>query len=91
MGKNIGQIYKHSLYQISTFSLKAPISSSSESQTSSAIKLTTTSVPSARDKHLNNSVFYSQNTIQNDATIINNDCIKSCETPKKLNHNISTI
>ena len=30
---------------------KAPVSSSSESQKSSAIKLTTTSIPSAREKH----------------------------------------
>ena len=41
------------------------------------------SVPSARDKH-KKSILYSQNTIQNDATITNNDCIQSCETPKHI-------
>ena len=71
-------------------SLKAPVSSSSETQTSSAIELTTTSVPSARDKHQNNSVFKSKQNIQNDATTTNNDDIQSCETPK-TNYNISTI
>ena len=56
MGKDIGLIYKHSQYQLSTLSLKAPVSSSSEPQTYSAIELTTTSVPSAIDKLQNNSV-----------------------------------
>ena len=91
MGKDIGRIYKHSQYQLSTSSLKAPVSSSSEPQTSSAIELTTTSVPSATDKHQNNYVLYSQNTIQNDATITNNDDIQSCETAKKQNYSIPTI
>ena len=72
MGKDIGRIYKHSQYQLSTSSLKAHVSSSSEPQTYSAIELTTTSIPSATDKHQNNSVLYSKNTIQNDATITNN-------------------
>ena len=63
-------------------SLNAPVSSSSEFKTSSDIKLTTTDVPFARDKHQNNSVFNSQNTIQNDETITNNDDIQSCETQK---------
>ena len=35
------------------------------------------------DKNQNNCVLYSQNTIQNDATITNNDNIQSCETAKK--------
>ena len=43
------------------------------------------------DKHQNNPIFYSQNTIQNDATIPNNDDIPSCETPKKQNYGIPTI
>ena len=47
-----GTIYQ---YQLSTLSLKAPVSSSSEPQTSSDIKLTTTYVPFAIDKHQNNS------------------------------------
>ena len=63
MGKGTGRIYKHNQYQLSTFSLKAPGSSYSEPQTSSAIELTTTSVPSATYKHQNNYVLYSQNTI----------------------------
>ena len=82
MGKYFGRIYKHSQSQLSTLSLNLPVSSSSESQASSAIKIKTTSAPSARDKHQNNYVLYSQNTIQNDATITNNDYIKSCETQK---------
>ena len=75
MGKYIGRVYKHSESRLSTSSPKTPVSSSSESQTSSAIELRTTSVPSATDKHQNNSILYSQNTIQNDATIANNDDI----------------
>ena len=43
------------------------------------------SVPSMTDKHQNNYVLYSQNTIQNDATITNNDGIQSFETEKKQN------
>ena len=82
MGKDIVRIYKYNQLQLSTSSLKATVSSYSEPQKFYAIKLTTTSVISARDKHKNNSVSYSQNTIQNDATITNNDNIHSCETPK---------
>ena len=84
MVKDIRQIYKHSKSQLSTSSIKAPLSSSSEYQTSSAVKLTTISVPSARDKHQNNSVFNPQNTIQNYATITNNYDIQSCETTKRM-------
>ena len=80
MGKDIGKIYKHSQSQLSTLSIKAPVSSYSEPQTSSNIKLTTTSVPYIIDKHQNNSVLCSQNTTQNYATITNNDDIQSCET-----------
>ena len=69
MGKDIGQIYKHGQSQISTLSLKAPVTSSSEPQTLSAIELTTTYFPSVTYKNQNNSVFSSQNTIHNDATI----------------------
>ena len=35
--------------------------------------------------------FYSQNTIQNDAKITNNDNIQSCETARKKNYSIPTI
>ena len=59
MGKDIGQIYKHSQSQLSTSLLKAPVILSSDPQTSSAIRLTTTSVPSVTDKNQNNSVLYS--------------------------------
>ena len=75
MGKDIGRIYKQSQSQLSNLSLKTPVSSSSEPQTSSTIKLTTTSVPSVTDKNKNNYVLYSQNTIHNYATITNNDNI----------------
>ena len=91
MGKDIGKIYKHSQSQLSTLSLKTHVSSSSEPQTSSAIKLTTTSVPSVRDKNQNNYVLCSENDIQNDATITNNDNMQSCETAKKHNHSIPHI
>ena len=50
MGKDIGKIYKHGQYQLSNVSFKAPVRAYSASQTSSSIKLTTTSVPSVRDK-----------------------------------------
>ena len=83
--------YKHGQSQLSALSLTAPVSSSSDPKTSSAIGLTTTSVPSVTDKNQNNSVFYFQNTIQNDATITNNDKIQSCETAKKQNYSITTI
>ena len=91
MGKDIGQIYKHSQYQFSTLLLKTPVSSSSEPQPSSYIELTTMFVPSETDKHQDNSVLCSQNTIHNDATITNNSDIQSYETPKKQNYSISTI
>ena len=84
MGKYIGQIYKHGQYQLSTLPLKASVSSSSEPQTSSDIELTTTSVLSETEKYQNNYVLYSQNTIQNDATITTNDKIQSFETPKQI-------
>ena len=85
MGKEIGLIYKHGQYQLSTSSIKAHVSSSSEPQNISAIKLTTTSVAYITDKH-KNPVMCPQNTIQNDATITNNDNIKSCETQTNLTH-----
>ena len=78
MGKDMVRIYEHSQYQLSTYSLKAPVSSSSEPKKSSNIKLTTTSVHSAADKNQKKSVLYSQNTIQNDAThlrLVNNKCV----------------
>ena len=42
------------------------------------------------DKHQNNYGLYSKNTIQNDASIKNNDDIQSCETPKN-NYRIPII
>ena len=84
MGKDIRQIYKYSQSQLSTSSLKAPVSSSSDPQTSSAIELLTTPVPSVKDKNQNDSVLYSQNTIQNVVRIKNNDNIHSCETQKTI-------
>ena len=84
MGRDIGQIYKYFQPRLSTSSLKAPVSSSLYTQTSSAVKLTTTSVPSVRNKNQNNSVLYSQNTIQNDASISNSDDIESCKTAEKI-------
>ena len=50
MGKDIGQICKYSQSQLSTSSLKAPVTSSSEPEKSSAIKLTTTTFPSVTEK-----------------------------------------
>ena len=91
MGKDIGRIYKYSKSQLLTLSLEAPISSSSDTQTSPAIKLTTASVPYVRDKNQNNSVLYSQNTIQNDASIKNNDYIQSFDILIKQNHSNLTI
>ena len=83
MGKYIGQIYKYCQFQLSTLSLKAPVSSYSDPQTLSSIESTTTYVPSVRDKHQNNYFLYSQNTIHNDASIKNNDSIQSCEKARK--------
>ena len=92
MGKDIGRFYKYGQYQISTSSLKAPVSSSSDPQTSSAIELTTTSVPSVRDKNQNNSVLYYQYTIHNVTSITNNDNIQSYEIEDKNKcYSISTI
>ena len=62
MGKDIEQIYKHSQSQLSNFSIKVPVSSSSENKTPSAIQVTTTFVPSITDKHQNIYVLCSQNT-----------------------------
>ena len=79
-GTDIRQIYRHSQYQLSTLSLKTPASSSSEPQTSSTIELTTMSIPTSTDKHYNNYTLCYKNTIQNYATITNNENIQSCET-----------
>ena len=57
MGKYIIQIYKYSQSLLSNLSLKTPVSSSSETQTSSYIELTTTSVPSVKENHQKN-MFY---------------------------------
>ena len=85
MGKDIGKIYKHGQFQLSTSSIKALVSLLSEPQTFSAIKLTTTYVPYITDKHQNNSVLCSQHTTQNDATIKNNDNLHPCETQNIFN------
>ena len=73
MGEYIGRIYKYSQSQLSVLLIKALVGSSSDPQTSSAIELTTTSVPYVRDKNQNKSGLYSQNNIQNVASIKNND------------------
>ena len=83
MSKYNGQIYKHSQSQLSTSSLKALVHSYLASLTSSSSEITTTSVPSVRDKKQNNSVLCAQNTIQNDVIITNNDNIQYCETARK--------
>ena len=83
MGKDIGKVYKHSQSQLSTSSLKEPVSSSSAPQTSSAIERTKTSVPSVTDKNQNNYVLCSQDTIHNDVSTTNNNDIHSCETARK--------
>ena len=54
MNKDIENIYKHSQSQISNQSFKSLVLSSIVSQTSSSIKLTTTSVPSVRYKKQKN-------------------------------------
>ena len=89
--KDIERIYKHSQSQLSTLPLKTPVSPSSEPQTSSVTELTTTDVPSVIEKHQNKYVLYSQNTIQNYVTIINNDNIHSCGILQKQNYSIPTI
>ena len=83
MGKDIGRIYKHVQSQLSITSIKEPVISSLASQTSSSIELTITSVSSVIDKKQTNFVLCSQNTIQNDLNITNNDDMKSRETPRK--------
>ena len=88
MVKDVGQVYKHGQYQLSTLSFKAPFRSSTASQTLSSIKLTTTSVPSVRDKNQNHYILCSQNTIQNHVRIKNNDNIHFCETARKQNRSI---
>ena len=91
MGNGIGRICKNSNSQLSTYSLKAPVSLYSDPQTSSDIELTTTPVPSVTEKNQNNSVLYSQNNIHNDPNITKNEDIQSCETAKKQNYSIPTI
>ena len=50
MGKDTGQIYKHSQSQLQNSSFKATVCPSLAFQTPSSIELTTTSIPSVRDK-----------------------------------------
>ena len=83
MGKDIGQIYKHSQSQLSTLSIKESISSSSASQTSSSIELTTTSVTSVDEKKQNNYALCYQHSIHKYVSITNNNNIKSCGTERK--------
>ena len=90
MSKYIGKFYKHSQSQLSTPSIKEPVILSSNTQTSSAIELTTTSIPSVRDKNQNNSVLCSQNSTQNDLSLTNNEDIQSFERQKKQNYSIPT-
>ena len=90
VGKYIGQIYKHNPYQISNSSFKAPVCSSSDYQTSSSIKLTTTYVSSVRYKKQNNSVLCSQYSIQNDVSITNNNDMQSYDKAKKQKYSIPT-
>ena len=90
MGKYIGRIYKYSQSQISTFSPKAPVGSSSASQIPSAAESTTTPVPYVRDKNQNNYVLYSPNIIHNDVNITNNDDVQYFETEGKNNYSIPT-
>ena len=73
MVKEIGQIYNHGQSQLSNQVIKAPAILSVASQTSSSIELIIASVSSGIDKK--NSVLCSKNSIQNDATITNNDDI----------------
>ena len=90
MGKYIGQIYKHSQSQLSTSSLKALVHSYLASLTSSSSEITTTSVPSVRDKKQNNSVLGSPNTINNNVSTTNNNKIQSCEIAGNKYYSIST-
>ena len=73
MGKGIGLIYKHG----------------SDYQKSYLINSIRTCVYSIIEKYQTSSVLCSQNTIQNDLNITNNDDIQSCETPIK-NYSIPT-
>ena len=50
MGKDIGQLYNNSQYQLSTQSIKAPFLSSLVSKISPSIELTITSIPSVIEK-----------------------------------------
>ena len=52
MVKEIEKIYKHCQYQLPTSSFKAPVNPSLASQASYSIKLTTTYVPSVREKSI---------------------------------------
>ena len=54
------------------------------------MELKTTSISYVIYKEQTNSVLCSQNTIQNDLNIKNNDDINSCETTRKQNYRIPT-
>ena len=74
--KDIGQVYKHIQSQISTLSIKKPVSLCSEPQQS-------VNVCPFCDRQTSKQLYLSfPKTIQNDATIPNNEDIQSCETPK---------
>ena len=90
MGKDIGHIYKHSQYQLSTPSIKKRVFHLQLSQTSYYFKFKRTCVSSIIDKEKTDSVLCSQNTIHNDLNITNNDHIQSCETPRRKNYSIPT-
>ena len=91
MDREIGRIYKHGKSQLSNLSIKEPIFSSSASQKSYSIKLTITSVSYVIYKEQTDSVLCSQNIIQNDLNITNNDSIHSCEIPRKKNRITTTL
>ena len=83
-------LQKNGQYQLSTTSIKSPVSSSSYYQTSSSIELTITYVSFIIDKNQTNSVLWSKNSIQNDLNITSNYNIQSYETQKRHYYSIPT-
>ena len=89
MGKDIVQIYKYNQYQHSTTSIKTPVISFSDSQTSSSIELTITSVPYGIDKNKPILFYVPKILSRMILSITNNDDIQSCVTQRK-NYSITT-
>ena len=81
MGKDIGRVYKNSRSQLSIPSIKEPVISYLDSQTSSSTALTITSVYSVIYKEQTDFVLCSQNTIQKYLNITNSHDIQYFETP----------